>query len=240
MSEFTKEERRIQEVYSKRKQKGASQLYSWCNDNTHLAHYRQNAIFAQLLKQIGKDNLKILEFLDVGCGHWDWLRILLGWGASPERLHGIDLLEDRIAQAKNLAPNLQFRVATGWEIPFPNDCMDVVSANTVFSSVLDTKARQALASEMLRVVKPDGGIAIYDFFISHPRNPDTVGIGSKEISRLFPGMNLKVRTLTLAPPIARRIVPWSPLLAHVIEVLIPFFRTHALYFLTHPKAEHNS
>ncbi|MCK4389408.1 MAG: hypothetical protein KAV83_04120 [Desulfobacterales bacterium] len=84
---------------------------------------------------------------------------------------------------------------------------------------------------MLRALKPGGTIFIYDYRISDPRNPDTVGIRKSEIRRLFPGLSLKHRSLTLAPPILRRVVPVSPLLAFVVECLFPFLRTHAVYVL---------
>ena len=84
---------------------------------------------------------------------------------------------------------------------------------------------------MIRVLRPDRKVLIYDYRISDPRNPDTVGIRKSEIQRLFTGLSLQVRSLTLAPPIARRIAPVSPLLAHGLEVLFPFLRTHAVYLV---------
>jgi hypothetical protein len=84
---------------------------------------------------------------------------------------------------------------------------------------------------MVRVVKPAGAVFIYDYRISDPRNPDTIGIRKKEIQRLFPEFQVNMRSLTLAPPLARRIAPVSPLLAHAMEAWFPFLRTHALYFL---------
>jgi SAM-dependent methyltransferase len=101
----------------------------------------------------------------------------------------------------------------------------------VFSSILDAPARQALAQEMLRVLKPGGYVFVYDFRISHPQNPDTTGIRKAEIRRLFPGLPFQVHSLTLAPPLARRLAPLSPVLAHILEAWCPFLRTHALYLL---------
>ena len=104
----------------------------------------------------------------------------------------------------------------------------LVSGHTVFSSILDGSARKALAQEMVRVLKPRGKILIYDYRISDLRNPDTVGIRKREIQRLFPGFTIQKRSLTLAPPVLRRVAPVSPLLAHVLESWFPFLRTHAV------------
>ena len=112
---------------------------------------------------------------------------------------------------------------------------DLVSAHTVFSSILDGSARKALADEMSRILKSTGKIRICDYRISDPRNPDTVGIRKREIQRLFPGLAIQKRSLTLAPPILRRVAPISPLLAHVLESWFPFFRTHAFYLISSRK-----
>ncbi|MEW5725540.1 MAG: hypothetical protein AB1896_20700, partial [Thermodesulfobacteriota bacterium] len=49
--------------------------------------------------------------------------------------------------------------------------------------------------------------------------------------RLFPGLALDVRTLTLAPPLSRRLARWPMAVAAGLEWLAPPLRTHALYFL---------
>src|SRR5215212_9768714 len=47
-----------------------------------------------------------LDILEVGCGDGYNLGTLLGWGAEPARLHGIDLATERIALAKRRWPEL--------------------------------------------------------------------------------------------------------------------------------------
>src|SRR5207253_10917506 len=111
---------------------------------------------------------------DGGCGSGKWLRTLLEWGASAQRLHGVELLHDRIQQAKKISPAaIDFQVSDGWPIPFADRSMDLVCARTVFSSILDSRARSALAAEMRRVVKDGGYILVFDFRVKNPRNPDT-------------------------------------------------------------------
>ena len=197
--------------------------------------YRFRAVAAPLLKRSGFTELSHIEVLHVGCGTGGWLRTLLEWGARPEHLHGIDLLEDRIEKARALGMGIDFQVASGYDIPYPEDSMDLVSAHTVFSSILDASARKALAGEMSRILKSTGKILIYDYRISDPRNPDTVGIRKREIQRLFPDFTIQLRSLTLAPPILRRVALLLPLLAHALESCFPFLRTHTFYLISSRK-----
>ena len=67
--------------------------------------------------------------------------------------------------------------------------------------------KQAIAREMLRVLKPQGSILWYDFFMDNPRNSNVRGIGRRELASLFPDCRIWLRRVTLAPPLARRIVP---------------------------------
>ena len=102
MNRLKAEENRIKDVYVARDASGKSALYAWHRQEVLLNQYRFQAVVALLLKTNGLSELSQIEILDVGCGTGGWLRTLLEWGASPEHLHGIDLLHDRIDQAKSL------------------------------------------------------------------------------------------------------------------------------------------
>ena len=225
------EEARIRSVYTHRDKSGKKALYAWSNPDVLLNIYRFHSVAAACLQRAGLDNLSDLRVLDVGCGSGGWLRQLLAWGARAQNLHGIDLLADRIDCARRLAPEIDHRVGSGWQLPFDNAAMNLVTAHTVFSSILNADARQSLAAEMVRVLAPQGCILIFDFRISHPRNRDTIGIRKTEIRRLFPGFQLHSRSLELAPPIARKIVPVAPVVALVLEALCPLIRTHSMHLL---------
>ncbi len=136
--------------------------------------------------------------------------------------------------ARSAEPVIDFRVGSGWALPFDGASMDLVCANTVFSSIPDPNARDVLAAEIRRVMKPDGWALIYDFRMSHPRNPDTVGIGRSEVRRLFTSLEARTRSLTLAPPIARPLTRVSVGLARLVEAGAPFLRTHAVHLLGIP------
>jgi SAM-dependent methyltransferase len=231
MKNVESEEKRIRSVYSTRDAEGRQKLYNWYRPEILFNQYRFRHACASILVANGILELSDFDFLDVGCGAGAWLRLVEEWGVAKSRLHGIDLLPDRIDQARQLNPGVDFRIASGWSLPYEDESMDVVTAHTVFSSILQHEYRNLLSNEMQRVLTPKGLILIYDFRISHPRNPDTVGIRRKEIQRLFPGFQCASRTLTLAPPLSRRLAPVSAALMSFLEYFFPILRTHAIYEL---------
>lgn len=228
---LAEEEERIRSVYAGRDARGKGFLYAWWKPDVLINLYRFQMETAACLRKAGCEDLSKLRVLDVGCGGGIWLQQLCAWGARATNLHGIDLLQDRIAIARQLGPEIDYRVGSGWQLPFEDASMDLVTAHTVFSSILDSRARQRLAGEMTRVLGAHGRLLVLDFRISRPSNRDTIGIRQREIRRLFPGFQLHTRSLDLAPPIARRIAPVSPLLAMMMEALCPFLRTHELHLL---------
>jgi hypothetical protein len=83
-----------------------------------------------------------------------------------------------------------------------------------------------MAQELLRVTRPGGMILWYDFWLN-PSNPQTRGIRPAEIKRLFPGCTFRFERITLAPPLARRLVPLSWGLSLLLEG-VKIFNTHYL------------
>jgi len=102
-----------------------------------------------------------------------------------------------------------------------------VSQFTVFTSILVPSVREAIAAEMLRVLKPNGLILWYDFRYNNPHNANVRAIEAREVKRLFPMCQVKFQKTTLAPPLARAMVPISWIAALALEK-IPFLRTHYL------------
>ena len=90
-----------------------------------------------------------------------------------------------------------------------------------------------IANEIVRVLAPGGALLWYDFAFDNPQNPHVRGISRSEITRRFPQLAGKIKSVTLAPPLARLIVPRSWTLATFLET-IPFLRTHLLAVLIKP------
>lgn len=124
-------------------------------------------------------------------------------------------------------PEAAFAVAAGDELPFADRTFDIVEQSMLFSSVLDDGLRALVASEMLRVLKPDGFVLWYDFRVANPRNPDLRPVPLAEVARLFPACRLDFRRTTLVPPLARRLGTAAFSLGRLLETL-PALRTHYL------------
>jgi len=155
---------------------------------------------------------------------------LLGWGPRQSDLHGIDISSERIERARELFPAADIRLDDAVEIPWDDESFNLVVASTVFTSILDNSIRRLIANEITRVLAPRGALLWYDFAINNPRNPNVRGINRKELRSLFPELHGKIRSITLAPPIARIIAPRSWPLATLLEA-IPLLRTHMLAVL---------
>jgi len=218
---------RIKKTYKKRDEAGKSQLYSFLNKATLFAYHQREKLILKLFCEWNIRNLSDKKILDVGCGAGGVLRNFIKYGAIPENLYGIDLLPDRIETAKKLSPHINFYLGSATELPFENEFFDIVMQFTVFTSILDYSMKQKIAQEMLRVLKPDGIILWYDYFISKPTNPDVEGVGKREIKNLFPNCKFEFHKITLAPPIARLLVPISWMLCELLEK-IKIFNTHYL------------
>ena len=179
-----------------------------------------------LLKRHDLVPLNTKKILEVGCGTGYWLREFIKWGARPENITGIDLLDDRIAEARYLCPEaVGILHGNAAELAFSDATFDLVVQFTVFTSVLDSIMKQQMASEMLRVVKDDGLILWYDYHVNNPWNPDVRGVKRQEISQLFPGCRMKLQRITLVPPLVRLLAPYSWLACYVLGK-IPWLCTH--------------
>lgn len=221
---------RIQEEYHRRTTcKALIGRYSLFNEATlHLFHELERNLLA-MLKQHQFTNLANKKILDVGCGGGTQLGRFISYGAQSENLAGIDLLADRIEQARNSYPSIDWRVGSAHQLPFPDASFDLVIIFTVFSSILDLSLRQRIADEIWRVRKPGGLVLYYDFALSNPRNPAVEGISRQQLQLLFkrPGTRFDFRRVTLAPPISRLFARRASWLVNTLEQL-KFLNTHLI------------
>ena len=219
---------RIRQEYISRDQRlASSDIYSPFNPSgLFLVQQRQQAIL-QLLRNADFYPLKNRSILEVGCGSGGVLLEYLSYGVAPERLHGTDLLQDRVVEAHARLPHLPLTCADGQHLPYPNETFDLVLQYTVFSSILDDDIKTKVAKEMLRVVRKTGGMIVwYDFWLN-PTNPQTRGIRPPEIRQLFPDCWFEFHRVTLAPPITRKLIRFSWLSCYLLEKM-RLLNTHYL------------
>jgi ubiquinone/menaquinone biosynthesis C-methylase UbiE len=216
---------RIKKVYEKRKIEQKDKVYSYFNKgNLFIIHQREKALL-DILNKFNYSDLTNKRILDVGCGTGGTLRRFIDYGAKPENLYGIDLLKDRIENAKQLHPKINLICGDASNLPYADKYFDIVLQSTVFTSIHDIELKKKIASGMLRVCKEDGIIIWYDFHFDNPKNPDVKGVKKNEIYSLFPNCEIFLKRITLCPPIARKIAPFSITLCQILEK-IPFLCTH--------------
>ena len=219
------EESRIRSAYGRRADRG---WYSWFNQAHLLAMQEVERSLVTALVRHGRSRLDSVTVLDVGCGTGAWLREFIKLGARPEHLSGVDLVAERIAEAEQLCPaSVTLRCGNAASLDFQSGTFDLVLQSMLFTSVLDPQMRRSIAAEMLRVTSPDGLILWYDYHVNNPRNPDVRGVSKREIRSLFPGCDVELQRITLAPPISRAIAPRSRAVWRLMNA-VPWLRTHYL------------
>jgi ubiquinone/menaquinone biosynthesis C-methylase UbiE len=218
---------RIKRAYKERDRAGKGNLYSLFNKGAlFMSHRREEEILA-ILSRFNMTNLGDKKILDLGCGSGMVLRDFLKYGAEPDNCFGIDLLPQAIEKAKRLSPNMHFLCENAEQLSFENEFFDLVITFTVFSSILDAKMKKNIAKEMVRVLKTNGIILWFDYHMDNPWNNDVKGIKKKEIRRLFSGCSIYLHRIILAPPITRRIAPYSWVICYLLESL-RILNTHYL------------
>ncbi len=194
---------------------------------------RQRAMLA-LFNRLGWTDLSAMDALEVGCGAGGNLLELLRLGFAPQRLCGIELLPERLAQARAVLPSsVSLLAGDACAAPIAPASRQLVLQSTVFSSLLDDAFQQRLAEAMWSWVAPGGGVLWYDMRYNNPRNPDVRGLPLRRIRALFPQAQLVARRLTLAPPLARLACRLTPALYPWLNALLPL-RTHLLVWLAKP------
>jgi ubiquinone/menaquinone biosynthesis C-methylase UbiE len=217
------EEGRIRQAYARRCN---SHLYSRFNPaHLFMLQERERRLLG-LLSRHGYEPLDTKKILEIGCGNGDFLRDFIKWGARPENISGIDLLPERVSEAVHLSPKaVTIRPGNAATLQFPDESFDVVLQSTVFTSVLDGSVKRQIASEMCRVVKSEGLIVWYDYHVDNPKNPDVKGVKDREIRALFPECEIRLHSITLAPPVARLLAPYSWFICYLLSK-IPWLCTH--------------
>jgi SAM-dependent methyltransferase len=216
---------RITAEYERRERELPPDFYGWSTPSNLLMHEHTLRGCISLLRRASLFPLGGRRIADVGCGAGTWLLEFVQWGADPTALCGIDLSAERIERARRRLPHADLRLGGASQLPWPDESFDLVSQFTVFTSILDPALKRAVAAEMLRVLKPGGGILWFDFRVNNPANAHVRGVSAREIRLLFEGCEVQLVPVLLAPPLSRLIAGWSWPLAELLHCL-PFLRTH--------------
>jgi ubiquinone/menaquinone biosynthesis C-methylase UbiE len=211
---------RLRKEYQKRKNNEANEKrYSLTNKAyAFQIQQRQNSL-QKIFRDHQLEQNKLNRILEIGCGSGGVLQEMSSIHYPVHNLSGIDILFDRLQIAKTKLTDANICCSDGQRLPFKSNSFDLVLQFTAFSSILDTQVKHRMAQEILRVLQQNGAILWYDFWLN-PTNKQTKGIKPKEIRGLFPDCSFDFQKITLAPPIARRIVPISWSFAAFLESLL--------------------
>lgn len=224
------EQERIARVYRGWHGGAALARYAWHRQDIVFQHAMRTRALSRLLASTVGTDLGKVRVIDVGCGTGSFLRQLIDWGATPAHLTGTELQQDRLDLARPRSPP-EVHWHCGPLSALPAAHADLVSANTVMSSVLDPELRQRLAADMWRVLKPGGWCLVFDFRYNNPRNPHVRKVTRAELDSYWAGQRRHYQTLLLAPPIGRALAALPVLVTEALAALAPPLRSHFMYMV---------
>lgn len=187
----------------------------------------------QLLREVGVFPERARPYLEIGVGTRGWIPTFLGWGVDSDDLFGIEIDPRRAEIASQAFPGCHIEVGDAQTLRWSSGFFRIVVLSTVLTSILDPETRQAVCWEADRVLHPGGAILIYDFRFNNPSNANVRKLTRRKIRSLFPDYRRVIRSATLAPPVARAVVPKSWTLATCLETL-PFLRSHLVAVVVKP------
>ncbi|NPV60812.1 MAG: class I SAM-dependent methyltransferase [Actinobacteria bacterium] len=182
------------------------------------------ACLVNALRYIGFESDKI-KLLDVGCGEGASLAPFLIYGFNSDLMFGIDILDERIEEARRRFPAINWICGDAAHMGFPDEEFDVVLESTMFYAISDQSLASLIASEMVRVTKPSGFILLVDWRYGVPWEKEFRAVTKRRIKRLF---NVGDETLiektfngALVPPIGRFLSKHLPATYFLIQKVMP-------------------
>jgi SAM-dependent methyltransferase len=159
--------------------------------------------------------------VDLGCGTGWWLARLAGAGYPARRLLGVELLEDRVRAARSRVPGAGVDVGDVRAPAAPAGSCALITLFTVLSSMPTQADVDETLTHACQMLQPGGMIAVWEPRVWTP-NRDTRLVGRRQLHAAL-GDTTRIRSLTVAPPLARRAAAAYPALARLAPL-----RSHRL------------
>jgi SAM-dependent methyltransferase len=241
MEDSAPEIERIRAAYRERDAASETKTSPWLDPAYRLQLHELERALLEELGTAGVDPAggRVLE---VGCGAGYFLNRFLEYGAAHAA--GIDLMEERISRAAERYPRLELVAGDASRLPWADESFDLVTQFTCLSSVLDADVRQAMASEMWRVLAPGGAVVSFDIRPApsavralgrlaslragrgRAAGTATAPVEADELTRWFPAQGIRFRSVGLYPELGR-ILARKPLLAQ-LAARLPALHVHML------------
>ena len=154
------------------------------------------------------DLKKGATFLDVACGRGAYSLAASDIIGKDGQVYAVDLWEEGIsslrkeADSKGIQNLATFVSDVAQNIPVENDCVDVCLMATVLHDLVADKVEQQVMKEILRVMKPNGVLAIVEFYKKEgpPGPPKPVRLSPQEVDKIVSTYGFKKQRLTEIGP----------------------------------------
>ena len=212
---------RIRSTYEEYRTSGRDRLWDARNPGyRRMAMERRDALVALVRASLPEGGTVV----DLGCGSGELLGDTLEAGLHADWI-GVDLQPGVLASARTRYPAARWVEASGDQLPLPSESVDLVVASTLFSSLPSRAFEERVAAEIGRVLRGGRWLVWYDLRYPSPGNHAVHAISRDRIAQLFPGWTVELRTLTVLPPLARRLVASTDTLYRLLSA-VPPLRSH--------------
>jgi SAM-dependent methyltransferase len=213
----------IRETYERYEREGRYRTWDRRNPgNARIERDRDRALVDLLRRSLATTGGRVL---DLGMGDGHLAEVARSADLPIGSWTGVDLDPRAVEAAAAAAPWAHFVEASGDRLPFEAASFDAVIASTLFSSLPSRQLEDDVASDIGRVLAPDGWLVWYDLRYGNPANPSVHGLGLTDVQSLFPGWTIELESITLLPPLARRLGPLTRALYGPLHAF-PFLRSH--------------
>lgn len=213
----------IRQTYQRYEREGRYQRWDPRNPgNARIERDRDRALVDLVARSLPTTGGRVL---DLGMGDGRLAEVARVAGLPIGLWTGVDLDPRAVEAAAAAAPWAHFVEASADRLPFDDASFDAVVASTLFSSLPSRQLEEAVASEIGRVLNGGGWLIWYDLRYANPANPSVHGLSRRVVGSLFPGWSIDLGSITLLPPLARRLGPLTRALYRPLHAF-PLLRSH--------------
>ena len=162
------------------------------------------------------DTAKFFQELDLKAGT-TFLDVASGWGAyslaasdiigKDGQVYAVDLWEEGILSLRNQAGKGIQNITTfvsdvAQNIPVENDCVDVCLMATVLHDFVADKVERQVIEEIVRVMKPNGVLAIVEFYKKDgpPGPPRPIRLSPEVVVKIVSAFGFQLNRYTEVGP----------------------------------------